>query len=324
MQMLSLIVLLATVALSQAATSQHVVVYWGQNSYGVEKSLGDICADDTYDIIIVGFITQFYDDNNEPVLNLASHCCSTFKGKKLLHCPKVADDIKKCQNKYGKKVMLSLGGAIGPYGFRDETQAIDFARIIWQMFLSDPNAPNTNRSISRPFDDTMLDGIDLDIETGGSTGYQEFVHHLRKMMDSCNKKRYYLSGAPQCPFPDENFNWMISNTSIAQSFDFLNIQYYDNPCNYVPGNPTNFKTSWGSWTSFAKENKIKLNLGLLAEKDTHHGYVQRSNLCDMLKIVTSCPSFGGVMIWDSSWDYNNVKDGMTYSQFIRSKLTPEC
>ena len=39
----------------------------------------------------------------------------------LLRCPKIEEGIKACQAK-GKTVLMSLGGASGAYGFKDEAQ----------------------------------------------------------------------------------------------------------------------------------------------------------------------------------------------------------
>ena len=48
----------------------------------------------------------------------------------------------------------------------------------------------------------VLDGIDLDIEGGRSDYYPEFVREMRMLMDFDSSKRYYITGAPQCPYPD--------------------------------------------------------------------------------------------------------------------------
>ena len=48
----------------------------------------------------------------------------------------------------------------------------------------------------------ILDGVDLDIEGGRPGNYAEFVKELRKLMSSDKKKKYIVSGAPQCPYPD--------------------------------------------------------------------------------------------------------------------------
>lgn len=58
------------------------------------------------------------------------------------------------------------------------------------MFLggSDPNIP-------RPFEDVILDGIDLDIEGGSSTGYGALVTRLRELYEEDKSKTYYVTGS---------------------------------------------------------------------------------------------------------------------------------
>ena len=72
-------------------------------------------------------------------------------------------DIKTCQKK-GKTILLSLGGAAGAYGFANDKDAVAFADTLWATF-------GGGKSESRPFGDAVVDGFDLDIEGGGSTGY---------------------------------------------------------------------------------------------------------------------------------------------------------
>ena len=124
-------------------------------------------------------------------MDLSSACKGTFfPGTSLLECPDVAKgsliyfekeiisdkdsssgytyiyntiDIKACQAQ-GKKVLMSLGGAAGSYGFQNENDAVTFANTLWDLF-------GNGKSDTRPFGDAVLDGFDLDIEGGGSTGY---------------------------------------------------------------------------------------------------------------------------------------------------------
>ena len=110
----------------------------------------------------------------------------------LLNCTaSIAPDIRTCQSK-GVKIMLSLGGAVGSYGFTSNSQGTQFATTIWDMFFK-----GSNNAGIRPFGDTNLDGIDLDIEGGSSVGYGAFFEKLRDLMNADNSKEYILSGAPQ-------------------------------------------------------------------------------------------------------------------------------
>lgn len=99
-----------------------------------------------------------------PMLNLANACEKTeFPGTSLLSCPSVGSNIKTCQQN-GKTVLMSLGGAAGSYGFSNDADAEAFADTIWNVY-------GGGNSDTRPFGDAVIDGFDLDIEGGGSTGY---------------------------------------------------------------------------------------------------------------------------------------------------------
>ena len=62
----------------------------------------------------------------------------------------MASDVKTCQDQ-GKIVTLSIGGATGAVGFKNDTQAQNFADTIWNLFLG-------GNSTMRPFGDAVLDG----------------------------------------------------------------------------------------------------------------------------------------------------------------------
>ena len=102
----------------------------------------------------------------------------------------LANEIKYCQSQ-NKTVLVSLGGGIGSYGFSSREEAETFAQTVWDMFLG-------GKSDHRPFDDAVLDGIDLDIELGSNLYYTEFANKLQSIW-RLSGKRYLLSAAPQCP-----------------------------------------------------------------------------------------------------------------------------
>ena len=123
-------------------------------------------------------------------MNLANHCGTFFSSyPALLSCPTVGSDIQYCQSQ-GKKVLISLGGAVGTYGFTSDQQAQGFATTIWNMFLG-----GTNSSYPRPFGTgVVMNGVDLDIEAGVITGYAAFVNQLRTYFATDSSNTYYVSG----------------------------------------------------------------------------------------------------------------------------------
>lgn len=229
-------------ARNETDPTNRIVVYWGQDAAGnyIEKNLSYYCSKD-YDVIIMSFMIAFYDQRqpscaipNGPDLNFANHGddCQKYNVQYpncpfLLNCTTtIGYDIPKCQS-MNKKIMLSLGGAVGSYGFTSNSQGTQFANEIWSMFFE-----GTNSKGIRPFGNSILDGIDLDIEGGSYVGYGSFVTQLRSLMSSSKKKEYIISGAPQCVYPDAYLGPGTGKalTEAGTKFSFLNVQFYNNYC----------------------------------------------------------------------------------------------
>ncbi|KAG0169536.1 Chitinase 1 [Apophysomyces sp. BC1034] len=274
-----------------------VVQYWGQNSAGAgvnaQKPLAHYC-DDSTDAVILSFISEF-NRNGLPVLNLANSCDGTyFPGTSLLSCPEVEKDIKTCQKK-GKKIILSLGGASGAYGFQNDEQGSKFADTMWDMF-------GKGDSKTRPFGDAVVDGFDLDIEGGGPTGYVAFVKQIRKHFAKDSSKSYYMTAAPQCPFPDAMLGSVISSVG----FDAINVQFYNNYCS-TGGNSFNMDV-WDKWARETSPNKnVKILVGVPGSSTAAgSGYVPFEQLQPIIESVAAkFKSYGGVSIWDASQSYGN-------------------
>ncbi|KAG0242527.1 Chitinase 1 [Mortierella sp. GBA43] len=132
----------------------NLVNYWGQK----QKPLTDYCqASEAEDVIVLAFLHVFNGASRQlPRMDLSNQCdpSSVFPGTSLLHCSQTGYGVKQCQSK-GKAVLLSLGGAAGAYGFSNEAEAKDFAHMIWNLFLG-------GSSKTRPLDDAVLDGVDLE------------------------------------------------------------------------------------------------------------------------------------------------------------------
>uniref|UniRef100_A0A7M6DLR9 chitinase n=2 Tax=Clytia hemisphaerica TaxID=252671 RepID=A0A7M6DLR9_9CNID len=133
-----------------------------------------------------------------PGMNFAFHCETPLSQEYpfLLRCPKIEAGIKECQAR-GKQVLLSLGGATGGYGFKNDAEAKLFAQRVWDLVLGGDKLKKL-----RPFGSAVLDGVDLDIEGGSHIGYTQFTRTLRRCMDADHSKTYIIAAAPQCPFPD--------------------------------------------------------------------------------------------------------------------------
>ncbi|KAG0070721.1 Chitinase 1 [Linnemannia elongata] len=272
----------------------NVVNYWGQNSAsyagGKEGDLVDYCQDGTVSVFAMAFISQI--QNGRPVLNLANHCAQTFPGTTLLNCPKIGQDIKACQAS-GKAIVISIGGASGAYSLPDAAAGRAFADQIWDLFLG-------GSSGTRPFGDAVLDGVDLDLESGQNAGYVALVDSLRaKFAAAGGARRYYITAAPQCPYPDR-----ATKDALEQSwFDLVWVQFYNNYCgvnNFGLGSSFNFAT-WNNWATTVSLNKnVRILLGVPGGPGAAGtGVIDAARLNNILAEVQSHSNFGGVMMWDA-------------------------
>ncbi|KAF9899117.1 Chitinase 1, partial [Lobosporangium transversale] len=269
----------------------NVVNYWGQNSVsftgGTETDLIDYCQDNTVDVFAVAFISSI--QNGAPVLNLANHCWDKFPGSNLLNCPKIGRDIKACQAR-GKAVVISIGGASGSYSLPDATSGRAFAEKVWDMFLG-------GSSTTRPFGDAILDGVDLDLESGQNAGYVAFIATLRQKFAS-SSKRFYITAAPQCPYPDQ-----ATKEALAQSwFDLVWVQFYNNYCGVQSFGTSNFNfNTWNNWATTVSQNKnVRILLGVPGGPDAAgSGVIDANRLKTILASIRTYSNFGGVMMWDA-------------------------
>lgn len=319
---LLLIALGSPVLTFNMALNTNLAVYWGQDSYGAnnpsdlanwQQDISYYCADDSIDTLPIAFLNVFYYTGGVPSINLANSCNtvnqSVFPGTALLDCSSLAAGIQACQSK-GKIVTISLGGSSGSIGFSDDTQAKAFAQTIWDLFLG-------GSSNTRPFGSAVLDGIDLDIEGGSQTGYTAFVSTLRGLMAG-GSKQYYITAAPQCPFPDS----YLGPTLNQVQFDAVYVQFYNNWCglnNYNNKNAWNFGT-WDNWAKTVSPNSnVKIYIGAPASPTAAgSGYVDPSTFSNIIQQVQSqYTSFGGVMLWDASQAYANGR----YDLAVKAALT---
>ncbi|CAE6509569.1 CHS_3a_G0037070.mRNA.1.CDS.1 [Saccharomyces cerevisiae] len=292
-----------TDALDSSANT-NIAVYWGQNSAGTQESLATYCESSDADIFLLSFLNQF------PTLglNFANACSDTFSDG-LLHCTQIAEDIETCQS-LGKKVLLSLGGASGSYLFSDDSQAETFAQTLWDTFGEGTGASE------RPFDSAVVDGFDFDIENNNEVGYSALATKLRTLFAE-GTKQYYLSAAPQCPYPDASVGDLLENADI----DFAFIQFYNNYCS-VSG-----QFNWDTWLTYAQtvspNKNIKLFLGLPGSASAAgSGYISDTSLLEStIADIASSSSFGGIALWDASQAFSNELNGEPYVEILKNLLT---
>ena len=290
------------------ASEPGLVVYWGQNGYGGahpadmaswEPTLGEVCAVPHYDVVVLAFLTSFRSARNGdlPETNFAFHCETPIDDQHpfLLRCPDIEADIATC-HAAGVKVLLSMGGASGAYGFTDDADAEEVADTIWDMFLGGDGA-------LRPFGAATLDGVDLDIEGGGPAGYAAFARRMRATMDAAGGS-WLITAAPQCPFPDAHLGPSPGTAlaDAADAFDYLFVQFYNNFCSGSSGQP--FQDTYAQWSSLLATGGPRIVVGLPAtvEAAPAGGYVDPGALPALIDSIAADPAFAGLMLWDVSFD----------------------
>ncbi|KAI8319510.1 glycoside hydrolase [Martensiomyces pterosporus] len=306
--------------------NSNVAVYYGQNSAAsqalpYQKPLRAYCDDNYADIILLSFLYILKGTGGYPVLNFANICDYTkntsvpvFPGTELMHCSDMGADIKYCQSK-GKVVLLSIGGATAQLN----SDAATFSQQVWNLFME-------GSSPYRPFDDAIIDGVDLDFEQTSQMDIIQFANNMNSYYKTGTKK-YYITAAPQCPYPDANLGNLLANAHIDMAFiQFYNSGWCDNSKYGLPHWPQaqNYYMWDAAWhnNSFANPN-IKLYVGATAGQDAGNpsSYVSPSFFAQELKELQGnyTDSFGGAMMWDMSWAYDSTPN---YAGNAKQALMP--
>ncbi|KAJ7244644.1 glycoside hydrolase, partial [Mycena haematopus] len=295
----------------------------GQNSYGAknpndpanwQQTISTYCQDDVINAIPIAFVDVFFTTGGLPQLDLANasafyillyhlliffrQICGpstgVFPGTNLANCQFLASQITACQAA-GKLVTISLGkrgGQTNSATFSSDAQGTAFANTIWDLFLG-------GSSSTRPFGSAVLDGVDLDIEVGPPTGFAAFANQIRSLSAGASKP-YYITAAPQCPYPDAHIGGALN----AASFDAVYVQFYNNNCQVsnegIPGDWD--YSSWDTWAKTVSLNRnVKVFIGAPASSTAAgSGYVDATTLGSIaLSTRASYSSFGGVMLWSA-------------------------
>jgi chitinase len=329
-----------------ANAKTNVVTYWGQGPN--QGSLQDVCKNPNVDIVNIGFINVFPDQGKGgyPGSNFGNACGSdvyTYKGTKTQlysNCPDIGTDIAICQQVYGKKVLLSIGGGYPTnYFIKDDTSAVNFANFLWGAF-GPVKSEWTSTGGPRPFGDAVVDGFDFDIESELSSaptvngkalsnyktnGYVKMITTFKKTLYPQDAmKPYYISGAPQCIVPDQHFAGVVENAW----FDFLFVQYYNTAaCSARQAITSGTFKGYNDWTGVKSLNgDIKLFVGLpgsTAAASNASYYLQPSEVKTLVSKVYSNTRFGGIMVWEATYAANNVICNRNYLTWMKQILNAQ-
>ncbi|KAJ3185894.1 hypothetical protein HK101_009781 [Irineochytrium annulatum] len=282
-----------------------LVGYWGQDvqyniNGGVQSTLAHYCSTNLYSIIIMAFLSDFYITVPSNVitytLNFANMGGFTTTSPSA-PLTAIAADIKTCQAA-GVKILLSLGGANGNHIIR--TGEADK----WVTFFHNTFFGGSAAGVVRPFGSTVLDGLDFDIEQGSAVDQVELgkIGTKLKQMNS----GMVNSAAPQCIFPDASLGTFLGVTS---AYDFMNIQFYNNPSCELNSPGGGFASSFTTWKNAFPT--VPLLIGLPANikaagASNPNGYqasvsTNVKHETDGLVANNNLKShWGGFMLWDVS------------------------
>ena len=318
----------ALISIAAFVNSHKLVAYWGQNGIYqwnkepkfFELGLMHLCKNSKYDTIALAFINVFFDPRNKdrmPGLNFAGHCFSSSKANypTLLRCPKIEQAIEVC-HKNGKKVVASLGGEIGDYGFKSDSEAKLFAYRIWNLFLQGKEMEDL-----RPFGKAVLDGIDLQVIKYGHKGYSTFIRQLRALEKKSGSSPITISAAPQCDYPDRHLGPGKGTAlgDLPQAIDSIYVQFRSVLC-CTKVAQENMLAKIREWLKYSeREDGGMIYVGLAAHigaAGDERCYRTPKEVEKLYLKLRDEPRFGGIMLWDVGFDENNRINNLKYSDHI--------
>ncbi|ORY41636.1 glycoside hydrolase [Rhizoclosmatium globosum] len=265
------------------------ITYWGQNSGKFTNGqnqlhLIDYCNSGNFDYINIAFLSIFGNGGGNPA---KFHLDLDFFGAYDNVNGPVDNATIASFLAWGVKILLSLGGGVGAYSLAAGSGKL-FAQTLHNSFFRGTGP-------DRPFGNAVLDGIDWDIE-GGGTDANELVIVNQYLV--ANNPGILITAAPQCPYPDAYLGAPITTPNAGWSF--INVQFYNNYCS-LAGTP-NFDV----WAAALGPLGIPIVVGVPGSGPSapNGGYVSASVVQTyMQKILADpkqAPLLYGVMTWDAS------------------------
>lgn len=162
----------------------------------------------------------------------------------------------------------------------------------------------------RPFGSSViLDGVDMDNETGDGSYYEDFAAQLVYYFER-DTRTYYLSADPVCGAVADGNNTSIPE-SIMHWIDFLNIQFYNNDQQEIGA--SGFETNIKQWDNLLSsiEPSPKLFVGVPGGEGAAQDGVDIQNATQISQTIAgikdmNLANFGGMMIWDAGYAINNT------------------
>lgn len=125
------------------------------------------------------------------------------------------------------------------------------------------------------------------------------VKRFKSNFQSDTSKTYFLTAAPQCPFPDAS-----QPQDVCSELDFVWVQFYNNgDCNIAQSDFLNSVQTWSSGIGNAK-----LYIGALASgADGDQGFADANTLLGAIQDVKNMnlSNYGGAMLWEAQLAVQN-------------------
>ncbi|KAG6554571.1 hypothetical protein Mapa_003589 [Marchantia paleacea] len=296
---IALVLLISNQAILTSAAGL-VAGYWGQHGNdSTEGSLASLCTSGNYGIVIIAYLSRF-GRNQSPVLNLGGHC-DVLSGS----CQRYASEVATCQRR-GIRVLLSLGGGAGGYGFDTADEARLLAQDIWDNYMG-------GSSSNSPLGEVKLDGIDLRIYSGGFRFYADLGGRLREIAMDNGYKYVYFGVSPQCPCPDPSLGPDSAGKFMeTELVDLVFVQFYNNPGCDIRGGINDLVSSWRKWITTITASKPAIFISLPASPSAGEGFMDPNTLKDkVLPSIKRIGNYSGVALWAPSTD-------RTYAASIKS------
>ncbi|RDL39109.1 uncharacterized protein BP5553_03449 [Venustampulla echinocandica] len=308
-------------------STKNVAVYYGQTPATGSVSLEAQCADPNVDIVILAFIISQLDRGKYPAVNFGAACggqtaAMASQAPGLLSCPQLAQYISACQSRYGKKVLLSIGGATSGVIFASDAEAMAFADVLWQLF----GPPGSIDIQLRPFGEVVIDGFDFDNENNNHQSYPVVASRLRTHFATSKtpQKTYYLSSAPQCPFPDAS-----NPLPLLLLLDWVWVQFYNNPPCEIGS--SGFAASVKQWDAALQKSSLSVKPRLYigapawgaAGPGAYNGGIKSAK--GIVAVLNHArrlgvKNFGGAMFWDGPQGEGNVEGGKSILAWAKDGL----
>jgi chitinase len=302
----------------KTSRQNNVAAYYGQTPNTKSGDLLQLCQNPNVDMVVLAFVTSFFTNGGFPSASFGPGCRGSTTAQQLhapglQDCTDLAPEIVSCQQ-LGKPVLVSLGGYYSNVTFASDTEAIQLAQNLWDLF----GAGNGLDASLRPFGSIVIDGFDLDNESRDPTSYTTFAKALRTLSHSDKTKKYYLSAAPQCSRSDASIP--VSAMALC---DFVFVQFYNNSSCELSS--AGFADSFAAWSDdlYAANNQTKLYIGVGASEAAGSGYVDGAGLVHQVSLARQLytDNLGGVMLWDGVEGLSNVGEyGNNYLVYAKGSL----